>query len=168
MKSMCVRKGAEYLCVLLLILAMICSLVGCRPPSDMPYNGDITFHKLTMTIPSTFIRDSTQSSNDVWLFEKGYYDQLIILSRKDITGETDASLDGYVEYMSEQGAKSERTTFLEYSAVLSEYTKDDQFCQEMLFAYNGSFYAIALRGGTQQEFQTLLNTVSIMIAPKST
>lgn len=150
--------------VLILIVALLSSLAGCGIYSDMPYNGDINFHEMTATIPRDFIRDSTQSSEDLWVFEKGAYSQLIILSRSDITGDTVASLDNYAAYMKEQGANAQREIFLQMDAVLSTYTNDGVFCQEMLFAYNGSFYAIALRGATEDDFQLLLDTVNISIS----
>lgn len=146
----------------ILLAALLGSLAGCGAPSDMPYSGDIRFHDMSVTIPGSFVRDSTQSHEDLWVFEKGFYSQLIILTRNDITGEVAASLDDYVAYMKEQGADSQRETFLQMDAVSSVYTKDGVFCQEMLFAYNGSFYAIALRGGTKEDFQALLNTIRIL------
>ena len=149
---------------LIMMVILLGSLWGCRTHSDMPYNGDITFHKMNISIPQNFIRDSTQSNEDAWLFESGFYSKLIILSRNDITGNTNASLDNYVEYMKQQNADSQREIFKEMDAVFSVYTKDDMFCQEMLFAYEGSFYAIALRGGTREEFQSLLDTVNISYA----
>ncbi len=148
--------------VWILIVVMAGCLAGCGKGSDMPYSGDIRFHEMTATIPGSFVRDSTQSREDLWIFEKGFYSELIILSRSDITGDVGASLDDYVAYMKEQGADSQRETFLQMEAVSSVYTKDGVFCQEMLFAYNGSFYAIALRGGTEDEFQSLLNTIRIL------
>lgn len=145
------------------VFALLGSLAGChfQSYSDMPFNGSVSFHNVNVTIPNSFIRNSTQSNQDLWIFEKGNNRQIIILSRKDITADTDASLESYVAYMKEQGADSQRGTFMEMDAVLSTYTKDDVFCQELLFAYNGSFCAIALRGGTNEEFQSLLNTVSV-------
>lgn len=129
----------------------------------MPFNGDIEFHDLSLTIPASFIRDSTQSNDDLWLFEKGFYDQLIILSRQDLKGDADATLDDYAAYLTQEGVSAERTTFLQNDAVHSNYTKDDQFCQEILFVYNDSIYALALRGGTVEEFSDFLKTVSLKL-----
>lgn len=112
-------------------------------------------------IPEKFIRDSTQSTEDLWIFEHGNYAEYIIISRKDINGDTVASLENYVDYMKEQGATSEITTFLEKDAVHSTYNLADIFCQEILFAHDGSFYAVALRGGTEEDFKNLLDTVNI-------
>lgn len=146
----------------LLILVISVYAAGCGLISGvrMPFNGDITFHDITATVPESFIRDSTQSNNDMWIFESGNYSEYIIISRTDITKDTDTALNDYVDYMIEQGAESQRGTFLYTDAVLSTYTKDGKYCQEILFAYNGSFYAVALRGGTEEEFQSLLDTVN--------
>lgn len=64
--------------------------------------------------------------------------------------------------MTEQGVNSKLTTFNELGAVLSTYTKDDKYCQEMLFVYKDSFYAVALRGGDESEFEQLLDTVELI------
>lgn len=144
--------------LLLVIMAAFC---GCNSNTDMPFNGEISFHEISVTIPEDFIRDSSQSNDDMWAFEKNFYEECIIISRTDINGDTTLSLENYADYMEEQGAMSEVTVFSDKEAVHSTYTKDNQYCQEMLFAHNGSFYAVALRGGDENEFETLLNTVKI-------
>ena len=152
----------------LLLIALIFCLGGCRSlfgssnGGDMPFNGPVTFHELALTIPEKFIRDSTQSTQDAWIFEQGFYRRMIILTRSDQVGDADEALDRYADSMSEVGAASERTTFLELPAVHSAYTKDNTYCQEILFIYNGSCYAIALRGGDEAEFRDLLATISIV------
>ena len=149
--------------ILLLVLTLTTTFCGCGISSDMPFNGEISFHKISAVIPEKFIRDSTQSSADLWIFEHGNYKEYIILSRKDIEGEATTFLQTYVEYMKEQGSISEVTTFLEKDAVYSSYTRDEMFCQEILFAHGGSFYAIALRGGNEDEFRSLLDSVKIHV-----
>lgn len=143
------------------VLVALISLASCGLGSDMPYNGDVTFNDITVSIPQKFIRDSTQSTSDLWVFEKGFYKQLIILSRNDLGGEVDEVLDGYVDYMKSMECDSKRTTFAGCEAVHTTYTKDGQYCQEVLFVYNSSTYAIALRGGTEEEFKSLLDSVKM-------
>ena len=144
---------------LFLVLAFVFSLSAC---SKMPFNGEIEFHSISLTIPERFIRDSTQSNDDLWIFEHDNYSEYIIISRKDITGDAGSSLLNYVEYMKENGADSEIASFLNNDAVLTTYYKDDVFCQEILFAYNSSFYAVALRGGTQSGFAEIVNTICLI------
>lgn len=147
--------------VLSVFFVVMLTLCGCSTHTSMPFNGQIDFHNISITIPEKYVRDSTQSSNDLWVFEHGFYSEYIIISRSDISGDTTASIEGYVNYMKQQGAVSDVTTFLEKEAVHSTYVKDEVYCQEMLFAYGGSFYAIALRGGNEEDFQSLLYTVKI-------
>lgn len=148
----------KFICICL-VFVIIFSLSAC---SRMPFNGDIQFHDISLKIPERFIRDSTQSNNDLWIFEHGNYSEYIILSRKDVTGEVQTALDDYVEYMKGNGAQSEITTFLDNSAVLSTYSYDGKYCQEILFPYNNSFYAIALRGGTQDGFKEITDTIKLI------
>lgn len=142
-----------------LVLIFVFSLCSC---SQMPFNGEIKFHNISLTIPERFIRDSTQSNDDLWIFEHNNYSEYIIISRKDIAGDVQSSLTDYVQYMKENGAESEIITFLNDDAVLSTYYQDDVFCQEILFAYNNSFYAVALRGGTQNGFEEIIETINLI------
>ena len=144
----------------LILAALLLLLCGCGRRARMPFNGQVTFHEITATIPEDFVRDSTQSNDDLWIFEHGGYSKMILLSRKDAAGDADAALDDYVEYLQSLGADAERGRFLNADAVHSTYTKDGQYCQEILFLYHGSFYAVALRGGTEEEFQSLLDEVN--------
>ena len=143
-----------------LILIMIFTFYGCNN-SSMPFNGDIEFNEIALTIPEDFIRDSTQSSEDLWIFEQGGYEKYIIITRSDITGDTFESLENYIDYMKDNGADSSLTTFLDNDAVLSTYELDGLYCQEILFPHNESFYAVALRGSTADEFNTLTNTIAL-------
>ena len=146
----------------LFAFTLLLVVTGCKPHTDMPFNGTVTFHELVITIPEDFIRDSTQSGEDGWVFEKGLYSQLIIITRSDINGDTQTELEEYGTYMAQQGAYTEGGTFMGFPAVLSLYEKDDMYCQEILFAYNNSFYAVALRGGTEEEFGALLDSLSMV------
>ena len=155
------KKATRRILRLLSFALLITGLFGCGAFTNMPFNGPIRFHALSATVPEKFIRDSTRSSADLWVFEDGNYDECILFSHKPLGEDGDTSLDSYVDYMKEQGAASAITTFLEMDAVLSTYTKEGFFCQEILFAYDGAFYAVALRGGMEDEFSALLDTVSL-------
>ena len=148
--------------VLLLLPVLILTLLfpGCGR-SSMPFNGEIQFHDISVVIPKDFIRDSTQSNADLWVFEKGYYTECILITRSDADENVSAQLDSYAERMKELGAESVRGTCLDTDAVLTTYTKEGQYCQEILFPCNGSIYAFALRGGTEQAFQSLLEGLRI-------
>ncbi len=144
-----------------LALLTLVSLAACGRGSRMPFNGDITFHELTMTVPDSFIRDSTQSDDNGWVFEKGGYKQMIIVTRSERTQDADTTLQSYAESMTEVGATTEITEYLGCKGVRSAYTRNEMFCQEMLFIHGTSIYAIALRGGTEAEFDDLLGTVKL-------
>ncbi len=145
---------------IILILIMIFTFYGCNT-SDMPFNGDVEFNDISLTIPEDYIRDSTESNEDLWVFEHGGYKKYILISRTDITSDGYASLENYVDYMKGNGADSSLTTFVEKDAVISTYYLDGTYCQEIIFLHNESFYAVALRGSTEDEFNTLTNTIGL-------
>jgi len=151
------------LCFVLAFL-FLAGLSGCGKRIDMPFNGDVAFHQLSLTIPERFIRDSTQSNADRWIFEHGNYAEYVILVRSDIGDDSASSfLESYQSSMSEIG-DSEVIEFHGKSAVHSCYVKDGVACEEIFFAYHDSFYAVALRGGTEADFQQLIGTISL-VAP---
>ncbi len=141
------------------IIIMVVFLSGCVPTSVMPYNGDIRFHEISLYIPKDFIRDSTQSDENGWVFEKNYYSQVIIMTRSDAGEDISAQIDSYMEYMRSKDCQSDRTTFRDREALLTIYTLNDQYCQELCFPHESSLYFVALRGGTEEEFQALLDTI---------
>lgn len=154
------KRLAIILCLSVAMLLFGCTSAGY---TQMPFNGDIQFHDITLTVPDSFIRDSAGSDEDLWAFEKGMYSQIILVSRSDLSSKPAAALESYVAYMQSVGAESELTTFRGNDAVLSKYEKDGKYCQEILFNHNGSTYAVALRGGTEAEFQTLVDTVELTV-----
>lgn len=147
--------------VVILSLMMVFAFVGCKGKSKMPFNGTVTFHSMSVEIPEDFIRDSARSSEDLWAYEQGGYKKSILISRNDITVEPSALLESYGAYIVENGGNAEITSFQEQAAVRLNYQKDELFCREMMFCYGGSAYSIAMRGGTAEEFSTLLDTVEL-------
>lgn len=147
---------------LALCLVLIAVLAGCfQNRSDMPFNGDITFHAIKLTIPTEYIRDSTQSTDDVWMFEQGWYKKTIILLHRQIQEEPEAYLAAYSSAMEGQGVQVESTAFQGLKATRCSATKEDgMFWQEFAFVYNGSFYAVAMFGTTEADFDALLDSIS--------
>ena len=146
---------------LLLAFLLLLTLCGCGKSSDMPFNGEISFHDITLTIPEKYIRDSTQSTEDSWLFERGWYSAQILLVRKDASADPEAAMESYRQYLTEQGASSQKTTFLGRDALHSTADQSGKAWREIFFYHNGSSYAVALRGGTEEEYQALLKSVGI-------
>lgn len=140
-----------------MVLLLIVSLSACFGRPDMPFNGQIEFHAIALTIPEKFIRDSTQSSEDTWIFEHGNYSEYIIVMRSD----SESDLEKYAARMRELGAASEVVELSASDAVFTTYYQDGVFCQEILFCHENSTYAIALRGGTESEFDELVGTVAL-------
>ena len=77
----------------ILIAVMLVSFASCG--GNMPYNGDIVFHDIKVYIPQSFIRDSTKSSDEAWVFEKGFYKEFIIIKRDAVSEDASAELDSY-------------------------------------------------------------------------
>ena len=145
------------ICAAALVVVMLVSFCGC---SQMPFNGDVTFHGISLTIPERFIRDSAQSTDDFWVFEYKNYSEYILVSRKDMTADA-PTIESYAEAMKANGAESAVVPFLNRDAVISEYYLENVFCQELLLSYENSFYAVALRGGTQSGFEEITATIKL-------
>ena len=151
------KKIRGLLCVMLvLVLCTGCSLLYS---GTMPFNGEAQFHDIWIVIPERFIRDSTQSSDDVWVFERGNYKEYIIMSRTDIQSDEKTEFESAIAYMKSVGAEYEMLTKDGIQAAHFTYDKEGVFCQELVFPYKGLFYAIALRGGDENGFKELINSI---------
>lgn len=147
---------------LLLCIVTVLALAGCfQSESDMPFNGEVTFHGLKLTVPEDFIRDSTQSTEDIWLFEKGWYKKTIVLLHRQLQEDPNAYLTAYATGMEGQGVAVTQVSFLDTAAVKCAATKEDgTYWQELSFIHNGAFYAIAMNGATEADFDAFLQSVS--------
>ena len=121
----------------------------------------ITANMLKQDGDTSYVNIKAFSEMFGYTYTKGEYKKYIIITRSDITGDTFESLENYVDYMKDNDADSSLTTFLDNDAVLSTYELDGLYCQEILFPHNESFYAVALRGSTADEFNTLTNTIAL-------
>ena len=155
-------KTRRILCLALCFI-LLATLAGCfQNKSDMPFNGELSFHGLKLTIPTEYIRDSTQSTEDIWLFEQGWYKKTIILLHRQIQEEPETYLAAYANAMEGQGVRVEQTPFMGLSAFkCSDDKEGGVLWQELSFVYNGAFYAIAMNGATEAEFSAFLHSVTI-------
>lgn len=147
-------------CVVFLLI-VLCALQPCALAAvkDMPFNGDVCFHDICVSIPDAYIRDSTQSTADFYLFERGWFSSVIMLSREDAPDDPEGWIEGYRVYLQSQGASSEWTEFQGMRALESQQLRGGVLWQEMYFACEGSLYAVAVNGGSEAEFAALLDTV---------
>lgn len=155
------KKSMVFLTAVCLAAVLLAGCFAFGTRISMPANGNIVFHDIAAVVPSDYIRDSTQSSENMWIFEKGNYKKIAIFQRSDAGEDIDAGLNDYVDLMKGRGADSSRVTFRGKEAVMSTYYKDGICCREMLFACGGSYYAFALRGGTEEEFNGFLDDIVI-------
>ena len=121
----------------------------------MPFNGDADFYDISFTIPMDFIRDSTQSSDTLWVFERDSYSSYILVSYT--AGMTDTA--PYGEYVTSNGGEVTETTLGDLDALDLTYVQDDKDCREIVFIYNDAMYAVALRGGSEDEFEDLRDSI---------
>ena len=145
----------------ILALVLLFLFCGCVKRIDMPFNGNVKFREIELTIPERFVRDSTQSSENMFIFERGYYEEYIIISGNESQNAAapDLGLEKYMEQMLSVNAESKIIPFLDRKAVLSTYYKEDLYCQEVFFYHGSQAYAIALRGGTEDAFWEIANSV---------
>ena len=158
------KKSIRIIGIAMLSLLLIGSTAGCSllgGSSDMPPT-EITFYDINISLPYGYIIDSTQSNEYLRVYEKGFYTSLIILSIDAFEGDPAEWLDGYADYVNQNGWTAQRTTFMDHDAVYSVFTdKEGKPGREMMFIYNNYCYAVSLRGGTEQDFNDLLATVNL-------
>ena len=163
MKSNRTIRLSLFTALTLLMTFLLFTLSGCGgPTSDMPFNGDMTFHDVSLHVDDRFVRDSTQSNEDTWIFERGYYKEYVILTHWVSDLNPDSFIPDYADDMRSEGGNAQIKDFLGKDAVFSTYTKDGIFCQDVFFYHNGAYYGISLRGGTEEGFLELISTVTLL------
>ena len=145
----------------LILLMAICMIVltGCgmdNGMSDMPFNGEVFFHDLSIEIPEDFIRDSTKSNENQYVFEKDNYNVVIVLSKQNTNG---YSLRNIVN-----GAESENGTVLnyddEYTTCDIEYIlSDGTYSYTHSQIYNDDRYQIIVQGKNEADVKSVYDTV---------
>lgn len=146
------KKRISAVFAALVLLALLLS--GCSG-TKMPFNGEVNFHGMQITIPDSFIRDSTQSTDNQWVFEHGGYQQYIVL----MFHEEAADLEQYRDSMLANGCDSAIEEGCD-GAVVSSWTEaDGNFRQEKLLLRGGHTYVVMLHNGDEAAFKTL--TLSI-------
>jgi hypothetical protein len=152
----------------ILITTILCAAVfcGCFPRSNMPFNGDVEFHGIVVTVPKSYVRDSTKSSDELWVFEQGNYDKYIMISCK--AAKSEDAVKSYASFIESQGGSSEDIKLADLDAVKLTYTQDNKDTRETVFVLNDSIYAIALRGGDDAEYQELLDSFKIKASETTT
>lgn len=125
----------------------------------MPFNGDVTFHDISLYVPEDYIRDSTKSNDGLWVYEYNHYTSYILIHRGEV-GNPDTDLESYGAYISEHGGSIKQSKILDVDSIDLTYTQDNKECRETAFIYNGSIYSVALRGGSEEEFTALRDSIT--------
>ncbi len=159
-----IRSGPRFVAGLIAVCLVLTLFSGCGlvrkviGAQKMPFNGTVSFHEITVEIPAKFVRDSTQSNDTYWYFEHGWYSEVIILMCKESSGD----IESYIQYLEENGFETEQGTFIDCPAIKSVgVNSQGKTHREMFFIYNGHNYAVALTGGTEEEFEDLYNSIEI-------
>ena len=147
--------------IILSVLLMLMLFVSCGTQPVITLGGSTTFYDIEYAIPEYYIFDSTQSKENFALYESGWYEKLLLLSRSDVTYDPARKhLEKYANNMKEKGAEyCEFIDFKGVEAVKAKYTVEDKNCIEVYFILNGSKYAIAMRGETEDNFNIFIGGV---------
>jgi len=151
------KRLISLIAMLMVMLAVLCS---CGTGSRMPFNGKVEFHGIEITIPDSYVRDSTQSNDDMWVFEQGNYSKYIIMSCKTAEDGSD-HIVSYSSFIVNMGGTVEYVEFMGHNGMCAVYEKDNETCYETLFVIDDEVYSIALRGGDEVEYMELMDTVKI-------
>lgn len=144
--------------LLICVIYALCFSSAFAGRTDMPFNGNITFHGIKLTVPQSFIRDSGQSNQDFWIFERDWYSAVLLISRSDDAD--NSGMEEYTSFMESIGAEISHEPFMNTQASIFSYFIEDTYCLEIMFPHQGSLYAISLRGGDEAEFRSILAGVS--------
>ena len=148
---------------ILLALSLLLLTCGCIDRQDMPFNGKVSFYDIEVTVPDRFVRDSFSSTDEMWIFEYDRYSEYILIYAAESSSASSphSGLEKYMNTMLSRNAESEIIPFLDREAVISSYYKEDLYCREIFFYHNGYAYSVALRGGTDEAFAEIADSIKI-------
>ena len=147
--------------ILLLAVMLLSLLCACGTQPVITLGGSTKFYDIEYAIPEYYIFDSTQSKENFVLYESGWYEKLLLMSRSAVTYDTPRKhLEKYASNMKEKGAEyCEFIDFKGVEAVMAKYTVEEKNCIEVYFILNGSKYSIAMRGETEDNFNIFIGGV---------
>lgn len=105
------------------------------------------------------MRDSTRSNEELWVYERDHYASYILIHKGE-PGKQNTDLEAYGAYITEQGGSAEQNTIGDVASVDLSYMQDNKECRETVFIYRDILYSVALRGGSEQEFTALKNSIA--------
>ena len=143
----------------IMLLSFTACSFGVKEQTDMIFNGNVQFHGMKIIIPDDFVKDSNESTDELWVFEKGNYDEYILLSYKT-PEDPSSAMHAYADSISEKGANIQDGWFIDDEAIMASYTSnDDKETYEIMFAHGDGLFSIAYRGGTQDDIYAITDTV---------
>lgn len=124
---------------------------------NMPLTGSVKFWDINLDLPKEYVRDSTCSTIDEFIYESGNYKKYIVLTY----AYSGYDMEDYYDLMSDRGCDVEYRDILSSKSVVSRwYDDEDKYRQEVYMKVKGGTYAIMLCGGDEEEFEALIEEIN--------
>lgn len=151
--------------IIIILTLIICT--GCNKYPDEPFNGEVEFGELTLTIPDTYIRDTTVQGYEEGVakrWEKDNYKSTVTISRHekyDLTPEIMEQITYNQEtQIALDGVQSEAIDLFGHPALENTFDVEDGEMKYLIFSTSNYNYEFSVQGDTSDYIQ-IKNSITL-------
>ena len=160
------RNIKQFLIFTTCLLLILTTCVGCNKYPNEPFNGEVEFGDITITIPDTYIRDTTVQGYKEGVakrWERDNYKSIVTISRHEKYELTDETMQQIVYNQQTQMAvgtvQAEKITFFDKVALQTTFEiEDEQEMKYLIFSDNEYTYEFSVQGDIS-DYETIKSSI---------
>lgn len=150
--------------IIIIITLMACTSCVDKYPNE-PFNGEVEFSELTLTIPDDYVRDTTVQGYDEGVakrWEKDNYKSIVTISKHekyDLTPEAIEQLTYNQQTQMATGeVQSSTIDFLDNIALENTFEVDNGEMKYLIFSTDNYIYEFSVQGDTS-DYEQIKNSI---------
>lgn len=152
--------------IIIILSLVICT--GCvNKYPDEPFNGEVEFGELTLTIPDDYVRDTTVQGYDEGVakrWEKDNYKSIVTISRHEKYDLTPEAME-QIRYNQEtqlalNGVQSEETELFGNVALENTFDVEGGSMEYLIFSTDNYTYEFSVQGDIS-DYEQIKNSIMI-------
>jgi len=150
--------------IIIIITLMVCTSCVDKYPNE-PFNGEVEFSELTLTIPDDYVRDTTVQGYDEGVakrWEKDNYNSIVTISKHekyDLTPEAIEQLTYNQEtQLALNGVQSEEIELFGNVALENTFDVDGGSMKYLIFSTDNYTYEFSVQGDIS-DYEQIKNSI---------
>lgn len=152
--------------IIIIITLMVCTSCADKYPNE-PFNGEVEFSELTLTIPDDYVRDTTVQGYDEGVtkrWEKDNYKSIVTISKHekyDLTPEVMEQLTYNQQTQMATGeVQSSTIYFLDNIALENTFEVDNGEMKYLIFSTDNYIYEFSVQGDIS-DYEQIKNSIKL-------